>query len=132
MSVSSVDPDLHDINLHIKPGKTRAPFFRYFRFNLPRLTRGLLCVVIAIPGAVAAAFAQSDIFIFEGQNAVFYLLAAVSAIFVVLGLCSAWRLWCQMRVLGTGVPETRYCRVPGSWYRGRGGGGGPGGWGFVG
>ncbi|MDK8878234.1 hypothetical protein, partial [Corynebacterium striatum] len=26
---------------------------------------------------------------------------------------------CQMRVLGTGVPETRYCRVPGSWYRGR-------------
>ena len=24
---------------------------------------------------------------------------------------------CQMRVFGTGVPETRYCRVPGSWYR---------------
>ncbi|MFW9093587.1 hypothetical protein [Corynebacterium striatum] len=102
MSVSSVDPDLHDINLHIKPGKTRAPFFRYFRFNLPRLTRGLLCVVIAIPGAVAAAFAQSDIFIFEGQNAVFYLLAAVSAIFVVLGLCSAWRLWDFGLIAGLG------------------------------
>lgn len=27
---------------------------------------------------------------------------------------------CQMRVFGTGVPETRYCRVPGSWYRGPG------------
>ncbi|MFR9941415.1 hypothetical protein ACL1H7_11195, partial [Corynebacterium striatum] len=38
---------------------------------------------------------------------------------------------CQMRVLGTGVPETRYCRVPGSWYRGGGAGGGPGGWVFV-
>ncbi|MFR9965494.1 GNAT family N-acetyltransferase, partial [Corynebacterium striatum] len=37
---------------------------------------------------------------------------------------------CQMRVLGTGVPETRYCRVPGSWYRGRGAGGGPAGWVF--
>ena len=22
-----------------------------------------------------------------------------------------------MRVFGTGAPETRYCRVPGSWYR---------------
>ncbi|MFS0105165.1 hypothetical protein ACL1GS_12480, partial [Corynebacterium striatum] len=32
---------------------------------------------------------------------------------------------CQMRVLGTGVPETRYCRVPGSWYRGRADGVGP-------
>lgn len=27
------------------------------------------------------------------------------------------RIVCQMRVFGTGVPETRYCRVPGSWYR---------------
>ncbi|MDK8664920.1 hypothetical protein QP963_11630, partial [Corynebacterium coyleae] len=31
-----------------------------------------------------------------------------------------FELWhCQMRVFGTGVPETRYCCVPGSWYRGR-------------
>ncbi|MFS0319018.1 hypothetical protein ACL1C7_13580, partial [Corynebacterium striatum] len=35
------------------------------------------------------------------------------------------RAECQMRVLGTGVPETRYCRVPGSWYRGRADGVGP-------
>ena len=28
------------------------------------------------------------------------------------------KLWvaCQMRVFGTGVLGTRYCRVPGSWY----------------
>ena len=32
---------------------------------------------------------------------------------------------CQMRVFGTGVPETRYCCVPGSWYRGRADGVGP-------
>ena len=32
---------------------------------------------------------------------------------------------CQMRVFGTGVPVTRYCRVPGSWYRGRADGVGP-------
>ncbi|MFR9971553.1 hypothetical protein ACL1HL_13175, partial [Corynebacterium striatum] len=37
------------------------------------------------------------------------------------------RALCQMRVLGTGVPETRYCRVPGSWYRGRADGVGPAG-----
>ncbi|MFR9863497.1 hypothetical protein ACL1IZ_14055, partial [Corynebacterium striatum] len=37
------------------------------------------------------------------------------------------RAECQMRVLGTGVPETRYCRVPGSWYRGRAAGVGPAG-----
>ncbi|MDK8824439.1 hypothetical protein QP980_11325 [Corynebacterium coyleae] len=35
------------------------------------------------------------------------------------------RLRCQMRVFGTGVPETRYCCVPGSWYRGRADGVGP-------
>ena len=27
---------------------------------------------------------------------------------------------CQMRVFGTGVLGTRYCRVPGSWYRAEG------------
>ena len=30
------------------------------------------------------------------------------------------RLECQMRVFGTGVLGTRYCRVPGSWYRAEG------------
>lgn len=29
-------------------------------------------------------------------------------------------LRCQMRVFGTGVLGTRYCRVPGSWYRAEG------------
>ena len=29
-------------------------------------------------------------------------------------------LKCQMRVFGTGVLGTRYCRVPGSWYRAEG------------
>ncbi|WP_408929952.1 ATP-binding protein [Corynebacterium axilliensis] len=28
--------------------------------------------------------------------------------------------WCQMRVFGTGVLGTRYCRVPSSWYRAEG------------
>ncbi|HAT6417862.1 TPA: hypothetical protein JAL42_000177 [Corynebacterium striatum] len=32
----------------------------------------------------------------------FYLLAAVSAIFVVLGLCSAWRLWDFGLIAGLG------------------------------
>ncbi|WP_431832117.1 RloB family protein [Corynebacterium coyleae] len=35
------------------------------------------------------------------------------------------QIQCQMRVFGTGVPETRYCCVPGSWYRGRADGVGP-------
>ena len=30
------------------------------------------------------------------------------------------RGYCQMRVFGTGVLGTRYCRVPGSWYRAEG------------
>ena len=29
-------------------------------------------------------------------------------------------LYCQMRVFGTGVLGTRYCRVPSSWYRAEG------------
>ena len=30
------------------------------------------------------------------------------------------KVLCQMRVFGTGVLGTRYCRVPGSWYRAEG------------
>ena len=30
------------------------------------------------------------------------------------------KIACQMRVFGTGVLGTRYCRVPGSWYRAEG------------
>ena len=35
-------------------------------------------------------------------------------------LAEAIRRVCQMRVFGTGVLGTRYCRVPGSWYRAEG------------
>ena len=45
---------------HIKPGKKRAPFLRYIRFNLPRTTRLLLIAVIAMIGAASAAVALSN------------------------------------------------------------------------
>ena len=47
---SSVDPNLHDISLHVKPGKERAPFFRYIRINLPKLTRAMIVAIMALQG----------------------------------------------------------------------------------
>lgn len=89
----AVDPRLHDITRHIKPGRQRAPFFRYIRFNLPRLTRALLFVVVALQGALAVAVSRTDFHIFDGQRAALWLLAGCSGIFAVLCACTRWRIW---------------------------------------
>ena len=47
----------------------------------------------------------------KGKRIVFLVIAVLAALALV---------GCQMRVFGTGVLGTRYCRVPGSWYRAEG------------
>ena len=48
------------ISEHVKPGRKRAPFLRYIRINLPRTTRLLLLLVVAVIGAASAAVALGD------------------------------------------------------------------------
>ena len=90
---TSVDPNLHDISLHVKPGKERAPFFRYFRFNLPKLTRAVIVAIMTLQGCLAWYVARSEFLIFPGQEIVLYLLVALCAVVAVLGAVTPWRVW---------------------------------------
>lgn len=89
----SADPNLHDINLHVKPGKERAPFFRYIRINLPRLTRALIAAVVALQAISTFYIAHTDFVIFPGQEIVLYVISILCAVFAVLGAVTRWRIW---------------------------------------
>lgn len=88
-----VDNDLHDVNEHIPPGRKRAPFFRYIRINLPRLTKFVILVLIAWIGFTAAYIASLDFSLFVGSDVALYVVAALAAIFVVVGLVTKARIW---------------------------------------
>lgn len=82
-----------DVYRYIKPGKTRAPFFRYIRINLPRLTKALLLLVVAVIGASAAAVALSDHPPFPGGGAVLGAIAAVAVGYALVGAVTRLRNW---------------------------------------
>lgn len=87
------NPDTEDIKLHVKPGKTRAPFFRYIRINLPRLTKAAILVIVAPIGGCAWAVLSSGFDIFAGSDIALGLVIALVAVFLVLGLVTKWRIW---------------------------------------
>lgn len=78
---------------HIKPGKKRAPFLRYIRFNLPRTTRLLLIAVIAMIGAASAAVALSNHEPFMFAIPILWGVCAAAVVFVVVGLLTSARIW---------------------------------------
>lgn len=88
-----VNNDIHDVLHHVPPGRKRAPFFRYIRFNLPRLTKAVLLLIIAIIGLAAGYVASGDHEIFPASDIVLWMIAAFAAIFVVVGLVTKWRIW---------------------------------------
>lgn len=90
---TEVDINIHDVNRFVAPGRERAPFFRYFRFNLPRLTKALLLIVIAVIGGCAAGVAYSGFSIFPGDHVALLLVAILAGVCVLLGLTTAWRIW---------------------------------------
>lgn len=82
-----------DVYLHVKPGRKRANFFRYFRFNLPRLTKAVLLVVIAIITACAAGVALSGHVPFDHGEIALWIVVALGAIYLVLGIFTRWEIW---------------------------------------
>lgn len=82
-----------DVLRHVKPGKTRAPFLRYFRFNLPRTTKAVLILVIAVIGATAAGVALSDHLPFPGAQFALWIVVALAVIYVLFGLLTKLRIW---------------------------------------
>lgn len=85
--------DVQDVMLHVPPGKKRAPFFRYIRFNLPKLTKAAILLVVAGIGGCAAYVLTAGHDIFAGDDLALWLVVITAAIFVVIGLVSKLRIW---------------------------------------
>ncbi|WP_295627637.1 hypothetical protein [uncultured Corynebacterium sp.] len=90
---AAVDPDTTDVSLHVKPGRTRAPFFRYIRINLPRLTRAAIIAVMALMAVTAGIVATSGHLPFAAGDVALWLVVALAAIFVVVALIPSTRPW---------------------------------------
>lgn len=99
LAPEGVDPRTTDWKLHVKPGRSRAPFLRYIRINLPRLTRGLLVLVIAFlafsAGYVAYQTSIANTFEepFSQSHLVLWAIVCLAGLFVLLGTVTTWRIW---------------------------------------
>lgn len=96
MSQTLGSPDINDtqdVMLHVPPGRKRAPFFRYIRFNLPRLTKAALLLVVAGIGGCAAYIVAADHEIFVGDDVALWLVIITALIFVLVGLLTKLRIW---------------------------------------
>lgn len=86
------DNDVEMVIHHVKPGRTRAPFLRYFRFNLPRLTKAILLIVIAAIGALAAIVARGGYPPFPHGELALWLVTVTAVIFLAFGV-TRLRIW---------------------------------------
>ncbi len=81
------------VSEHIAPGKKRAALPRYVLINLPRTTRLLLLLVVAVIGAASAAVALSGQEPFAFADVLLWGVLAASVVFVAVGLITSARLW---------------------------------------
>ncbi|MDR7329084.1 hypothetical protein [Corynebacterium guangdongense] len=89
----TVDINTQDVKLHIPPGRKRAPFFRYVRFNLPRLTKAAILAIASLLGVCAGYVALGDHEIFPGGDQLLWGLVALAALFVLIGAVTKFRIW---------------------------------------
>lgn len=78
---------------HVRPGKKRAPLLRYIRINLPRTTRLLLLLVIAVIGIASAAVALGGHEPFPFADPILWAILAAAVVFVAVGLVTRARIW---------------------------------------
>lgn len=90
---TTVDNDTQDVMLHVPPGRERAPFFRYIRINLPRLTKAVLLLIIAALGGCAAYVASSNHEVFPASDIVLWIVIGFAAVFVVVGVLTKLKIW---------------------------------------
>ncbi len=81
------------VSEHLGPGRKRAPLMRYVRINLPRSTRLLLLLVVAVIGTASAAVALADRDIFAFDTAVLWGVFGAAVVFVMVGLLTSARIW---------------------------------------
>ena len=81
------------VSEHLEPGRKRAPLMRYIRINLPRSTRLVLLLVVAVIGAAAAAVALGDREPFPWADPILWALFGAAVVFVAVGLLTSARIW---------------------------------------
>lgn len=81
------------VSEHIKPGKKRASLLRYVSINLPRTTRLLLLLVVAVIGAASASVALSDREPFSFADPILWAVFGAALVFVAVGLVTSARIW---------------------------------------
>lgn len=90
---AGVDINTTDWKKHVKPGRKRAPFFRYIRINLPRLTRAAILAIMALLAFCAGAVALSDHLPFVGGDIALWVVVGLAVTFLVVGLVTKARVW---------------------------------------
>lgn len=90
------------VQVHVPPGRTRAPLLRYIKINLPRTTRVVLLAVVGVIGAASAAIALSDHEPFPFADAILWAILGIAVVFVAVGLLTRWRIW----TFGVGIALT--------------------------
>lgn len=78
---------------YVTPGRKRAPLLRYFKINLPRTTRLVLLLVIAVIGAASAAVASSGQEPFTFADPILWAILVAAVVFVAVGLVTKARIW---------------------------------------
>lgn len=109
-----------DIYHHIKPGRKRANFFRYFRFNLPRLTKVVLLLVITVLAACSAKVALSNHLPFRHADIALWLVVAACIIYLCLALTTKLAIWDFGSLIGAGaaifyIGSVTYGNAPFVW-----------------
>ena len=86
--------EVEKVTEYVRPGKKRAPFLRYIKINLPRTTRFVLLLVVALIGVTAAATALGDHEPFVLADTALWVVCAAAVVFVAVGaLAARTRLW---------------------------------------
>ncbi|MDO5700035.1 MAG: hypothetical protein Q4P36_00990 [Bowdeniella nasicola] len=77
---------------HIRPGRKRAHLLRYFRFDLPRLTKAILVALVSGIGIAAGviAFTRPP---FPYAALALGVVVVLSLSYVLLALFTRWRIW---------------------------------------
>lgn len=78
---------------HVPPGRKRAPLPRYIRINLPRTTRVLMLLVVAVVGVASTTVALSDYEPFTFANPILWGIVGATVVFVVVGAATKIRIW---------------------------------------
>ncbi|MDO5747106.1 MAG: hypothetical protein Q4P66_05550 [Actinomycetaceae bacterium] len=82
-----------DVFHHVKPGRKRANFFRYFYFNLPKLTKALLMLTIAAIGGSATIVALSDHPPFPHGEIALWLVVAFTTVYLAMAIFTRRAIW---------------------------------------